>query len=386
MPSPIPPERPSPWHAVHGGSAPREAVAPSKPAVPTTGSIPVVPSPIEDEEADVVAPVEEPPVEEIMPSSRGTLWSTVPPEPQPGPESAAQSPFASLGDTAVRNASLAASGAPTPIAGVHKPTAAQVAATAPQATGPTWMLSDGMGAGHGVAPQLESELRSKVPELDDGGPAYTPAFGVPVAETATDPTAGGDGTDGDAPRIREREPWWRSTVFLVVIGLLVLGGIGYGLYVLLSPEPETVQLTEEVLVAEKEVPTLDPIEIADPTAFQAALPTVVGTFVLTDAQSPDVADAGLEARAAEVSDLTYGDGEVELQVRAIQHYDDEAAVAQFEALTADSTDREPVDAGGSQVGERASIDGGIVWRNGTAVFVLTGPADELEDFYAAYPL
>ncbi|GIG55014.1 hypothetical protein [Demequina activiva] len=417
MANPTPSERPQPWHAVSGGTPARESVAPSKPAMPSTGQIPVVPQPIEAEDADVVAPVASPPDEEIMPSARGTVWSADPPpaaaEPAAG---SASDPVRDLGDAAVRNASLSASGAHTPLGGVPQvPSSAASAPSSPGAAAPTtaWFMGDPReNAPEGAAewsagtvdrPEPESEPAAvpppNIPELEDDEPAYTPRFGVPLAAHAgpgdsvedTEPDGAGSG-GGDEPPAQphERTPWWRSVPFLVVVGLLVMGGIGYGLFLLLAPEAETVELTPEVIVEAPAEPALDPIEIEEPTDFQAALPSVVGPYALTAIDSPAPQAAGLEVRAAEVDDLTYSDGEVELSLRAIQHYDAEAATAQFEALAVDATARESVMAGDTPVGERASVSGedgdSILWRNGSAVFVLTGPADALEDFYALYPL
>ena len=339
-----PPERPGPWHSVHGSTGGREPVAPSKPVLPTTGSIPVVPEPIDDEDADVVAPVASPPDEEIMPTSSGAAWSSAPPaEPTPA---GASDPARELGDTALRNASLSAT--------------------------------------------------------DD--PGYTPPFGVAVGDRAatdappgteptTEPAPGSDGADGgdEPPSARaDGAPWYLSVPVLVVAGLLVMGGLVAALLVLLTPEREVVSLTPEILVDAPAAPALDPIAIGDPTDFQAALPATVGAYSMTGIETPAVRAADLEVRAAEVDDLLYGDGESELTLRAIQHFDAEDATAQFEAIAADGVDRADVMAGDAPVGQRATLpaESGetLVWRNGTAVFVLTGPADALEDFFARFPL
>ncbi len=45
---------------------------------------------------------------------------------------------------------------------------------------------------------------------------------------------------------------------------------------------------------------------------------------------------------------------------------------------------------GQPVGERAIVTSGadkaVVWSNGTSVFILEGPADEVEQFYAYFGL
>ena len=407
MANPTSSERPAPWNAVSAGSPARESVAPSKPAMPSTGQVPVVPQPIEVEDADVVAPVASPPDEEIMPSARGAVWSAVTPaEPstaQPGPMTA-NDPVRDLGDAAVRNASLSASGAPTPLGGVPQvPAGSASTPSRPAEAAPAapWFMGGAAETSAETAGGREPERKPApaapaMAELSNDEPAYTPRFGVPVVdgdaaseETATD----GDGADDGAPPPsdpRERSPWWRSVPFLVIAGLLVMSGVGYGLYLLFAPEPQTVELTPQVIVEAPAQSTLDPVAIEDPTAFQAALPGVVGTYALTAFDSPAPRQAGLDVRAAEVDDLTYSDGTVELTVRAIQHFDPEDATAQFEAMATGATERESVMAGDTPVGERASVSGedgeSIIWRNDSAVFVLRGPADALEDFYALFPL
>ena len=399
MANPTPPERPSPWQPVHGGPAAREPVAPSKPSLPTTGSIPVAPQPIEDADAEVVAPVTPPDAEEIMPSSRGALWSAVPPRPEAqAPSAASFDPVRSLGDAAVMRASLGASGAPTPVAGVPRPDTGAVSASAPFSPTPWTPTTLPPRAGEGDAAHSDPAPSMDIPDLDDDQPAYTPPFGIATHAVASQadggpteigPADGGAGEDA-IPQDAPREPWFRSTPALIAGGLVLMAGIGYGAFLLFAPTAGTVELADEVLVAEPSGAALEPIAIEDPTDLQAAMPGVVDTWALTEAQTVAPAEAGLTARAAEVDVLTYADGTATLTLRAIQHYDTEAAVAQFEALAADGTDRAPVTAGGTEVGERATVPADdattIVWRNGTAVMELTGPADAVEGFYAAFPL
>ena len=416
MANPTPPERPTPWQPVNGGTPARESVAPSKPALPSTGPIPVVPTPIEDDDAEVVAPVASPPHEEIMPTARGALWSAVPPAGPPAEPTAgsASDPVRDLGDAAVRNASLSASGAPTPLGGVPQVPSSAASAPSPltdAAPASAWFAGDprtaaqqgdvAWSANSVDGPEPEGEPRAdtplEIPELDDDEPAYTPRFGVPLTvpppphDAEQGAASDGEGSGEDAPpREREHAPWWRSVPFLVIVGLLVMGGIGYAVYALVAPQAAPVQLTPEVIVEAPAEPTVEPITLEDPTDFQAAMPVVVGTYALTALESPDPRAAGLEVRAAEVDDLTYSDGQTEVGLRAIQHFDAEAATAQFESIAAGGTERENVMAGDTPVGERATVttDAGeaLAWRNGSAVFILTGPADALEEFYTLFPL
>ncbi|MDN4480666.1 hypothetical protein [Demequina muriae] len=362
----------NPWLPVHDDGAGRGAVAPSKPAMPATRLATPRPEPIDVGDADVIAPVALPPQHEILPSS-----PSAPTAPSVGRASGAaqvQDPFSALGDSAVRSASLSASGAPTPLGGVPMVTP----------------LSRESGAAEGPSrDDTPAAQRPPSPVVSDDAPAYMPRVSAGSADEPEDQTkAAGDGSDGDHPA-SAATPWWRSVPVLVIAGLLVMGGVGYVLYLALWPQ-EQVELTPAVIVAPPEVAALDPIALEDPTDFQSAMPGLVGLYAMTELEAPPVATLDLRARAAEVARLTYSDQQTTLTVQAIQHFDEEDAVAQFEALAADGTAREPVTAGGAQVGERATVpaDGGqaVVWRNGTVVFEVTGPADAVEGFFAIFPL
>lgn len=365
----------SPWLPVHDDGARREAVAPSKPAMPAAPVSSPRPEPIDSGEADIIAPVALPPQHEILPEAPSA--PTAPsasrePSEAPAPEPA-RDPFSALGDSAVRSASLSASGAPTPLGGV------------PVVAAPVHDSSPTEGPLHEDVPGLE---RPPSPFMSDDEPAYAPRVGAgDDPANHTDADGEGDGTAGDPPA-SARAPWWRSVPALVVLGLLVMGGVAYGLYMALWPQDE-VELTPAVIVAPPEVPALDPVTIEDPTDFQAALPTIVGTYAMTAFDDPAPAAIGLDVRAAEAALLTYDNGETPLTLLTVQHFDEEAAVAQFEALAADGTDREPVEAGGATAGDRATVPGEagdtLVWRNHTVVFELTGPAEATEAFFSIFP-
>ncbi|MFW7414813.1 hypothetical protein [Demequina sp. SO4-18] len=408
-----PDENRNPWIPVNDGVAPREAVAPSKPSMPSAPRSAPRPEPIETDDtgdADVVAPVSPPPPDEIFPTSPSAPTAPSTRGDEAAAPGASRDPYSALSDAAVRNASLSASGAPTPMSGTRRVNASEATAgertrvfnPGPAAPGGAWIAGDPRAdappsarewaraaadrGDHGASPAPEpSDEPVAVPE--DDSPPYTPrvaAWDDPTAETD-------DAGDGDAPvpPASARTPWWRSVPVLVIVGLLVMGGIGYAVYLSLSSE-EPVELTAPVIVVSPAPAALDPIAIEDPTDFQAAMPGVVGAYALTDLDAPAPASLDLAARAAEVSVLTYSDGDTSLTLRAIQHFDDEAAVAQFETFAADGSDRQPVEAGGTAVGESATVpsaDGQtIVWRNRTAVFELTGPPDAVETFFAIFPL
>ncbi|WP_061961196.1 hypothetical protein [Demequina flava] len=404
-------------------NAEREPVAPSKPSLPTTGSIPRVPVPIDGEDGEVIAPVEQPSTDEVMPAPGANPWQ---PADGDAPATSADA-IRELGDSAVRSASLSASGAPTPLGGVpqvtsfepeNKPgavrpgwvagdprnnapeSASQWSATTPHEGSPETPVSPASPAS---APSTDSaptpdqpddatEVMSPVPTFGDEGPAYEPQ--VPAASADAPSAQSADGSDGALPPQDEASgdkkptPWYAGAPFLVVVGLLVLGGIGFAVYQAFFTA-EDVTLTPEVLIEAPAEAAGDPITLEDPTDFLAAMPGTVGAYVMTDATPVDPEEAGLSVTPAEVNDVTYSDGTSEFAVRSIQHFNEEDATDQYAALSEGGSDPQPVSVGGAEVGERVTLEGdptSYMWRNGTAVFELTGPADQIESFYGQFPL
>ncbi|WP_084077447.1 hypothetical protein [Demequina sp. NBRC 110057] len=373
----------------------REPVAPSKPAFPTTGATPAVPQDVPGEDGDIIAPVAQPDHEEILPTR------VTPPE----PDAASATPSAPLGDPvhelgaqAVRDASLAASGA-TPI--VTRRSQRTATSESESEARPAWTPGDPRGN----APESAATPDSSVPSASTppaeqwatDAPVYRPVVAAGAAGAATasstpaEPAAAGDGSEIPplAPQDdKQPTPWYRGVVFLTAMGVVVLAAIAYGVYLLLdSPEEVTIAAPEVVEVQAE--PTIDPVALEDPSDFLAAMPTTVGAFAMTEAAAVEPDEAGLDTRVAEVDDLVYRDGDTTLTLRAIQHYDETDATEQYDALAADGTDSQPVTVAGTEVGTRATLEGDptqYVWRNGTAVFVLAGPADALEDFWIQFPM
>ncbi|WP_062077104.1 hypothetical protein [Demequina globuliformis] len=426
----------TPWLPINGE---REPVAPSKPSVPSTGSVPVVPQSIEGDDGEIIPPVAQPDQDEIMPGPGSNPW-------RPGDQTASPTEpdaIRELGDSAVRSASLSASGAPTPLGGVPLVTSVQPGKDA-DGVRPAWAAGDpGTNAPDAASPwsaRTPTEGSPETPESpvspgsgpstdsaatpDEGADAWVataagaavaaerspdtqedeePTQAMPVHDFGDDQPAyepeviaasapSQDGSGTEPPKgIAERDggtPWYAGAPFLIAVGLLVLGGIGFAAYQLFFA-PEDVELTPEVLVEAPPEATLDPITLDEPTDFLAAMPGTVGTFAMTAASPVEADDAGLTARAAEVNDVTYSDGTTDMTVRAIQHYNEDDATEQYTALAEGGTDPQPVMVGDTEAGERVTLEGDpttYVWRNGTAVFELTGPADQIEAFYAQFPL
>ena len=304
-----------PWLPVHDDGRQREPIAPSKPAVPAvparhSSMFSPEPVEVEDSDSDIIAPVDAPPPEEIMPTNSRVTWDAVPvfTPPTPTAGAAAADPIRSLGDAAVTRASLSASGAPTPLGGVAPsapsthPSAPEPAATPPSgaataapapAPAPGFMATT-PPAGAGTPP------RSPLQDLEDDTPPFTPLFGTPTVDRA-----GAGVIGGDEPPVAEKQrtPWWRSWPALVIIGLLVMGAVAYAI-VMALPADEAVELTPEVIVATPDEPTHEPISIENPTPFQEALPPLVGLYALrpriSRSRQPRTAGTSCRGRPAHI--------------------------------------------------------------------------------------
>ena len=214
------------------------------------------------------------------------------------------------------------------------------------------------------------------------------------SSTGTDRDAQ-DGASGSAdehdvaaasPRRGKRWIWW------LILGIVIAAAAGILVYrMFLLPEPITLPVP--TITASPAAPVSEPITIEDPSDFVAALPDTVRTDVLVAHESIDpVTEPSLPARVAEHHTLGYGsgpdDGRPDFVVDAYQHYNVDDAQVAYESYAEGATDVEPVLVDDEQVGERALFakpaTSTLVWRNVTAVFVLTGPADEVLDFYEHY--
>jgi hypothetical protein len=201
------------------------------------------------------------------------------------------------------------------------------------------------------------------------------------------------------PGARKASPAvYRRRRLVVVVGLLVivLGAVLVGGFVWpgfwraeSTPQPvPTVTVTAPV-----PTPTVKAVDRSgDETAFQKALPSTVLQFALGSlTEVEEIKEQGaLEAWKAEYSDG--GSGEVALRAGQWATSDEAAEAAAAWTKAAGEAEREgDVKVGKKVVGQYAIVPakGGravVVWQNGTAVMEATGPADTMEDFYAAFPL
>ncbi|WNM27123.1 hypothetical protein RN607_13105 [Demequina capsici] len=413
-----------PEEASAGGA--RGETAPSRPSVPAParGSVPV---PIEGDEGEIVEAVTPPDSDEIMPTTDGV--PVVPPQerrlsPYDGPGTAdAVDDVRLLGATAIANASLSASGAPTPMGGVPAAPAAlahgssgsvpsrasrfseEAAAPftprfeprtvfAPVGAAPVGAEDDAaLPMSAAIAEMLDEEGRDMdedARELDgpeDGAAVTTETDVLPVAEADDD--GSGLAPDDGAPaqdRPRASKAW---AIVLVLIGAAVWTGVGFAVAAMLSPG--TVVVPPETHVTGPAGSIVEPTTLTDPSDFLAAMPLTVGAMALTGVTTVDPLDPSVPERAAEVYDLQYTDGTDVVTLRAIQHYTEDEALAAYTALAAGASDVEPVtDSMGAEVGERAVLSGTdattIVWRHGTAVFVASGVDEKVQAFFTRFGL
>lgn len=277
-----------------------------------------------------------------------------------------------------------------------EPLASEPTSSAPSEPSPAPEVEAAPAASYDdVAPSApEHEPESHAPGDHEPGAtdvAATLPFAAPVDEDAeTHASPRGDEPPGDeegstvtSPTPRKRNLLW----LWIVLGAVVVAGIGVAVYfAFLRPDAEI--LPTPTVTAEAPEPTAAPVAYVEPSAFLAQLPTTVGTDVLlTYAATDTLGDDSLPARAAEHYTLEYGpgSGDVTATVEAYQHYTVDEAQAAYDAYADGAIDVEDVSVDGTVVGERAYItrgsDGTVVWRNNTAVFVLTGAADDVLTFY-----
>ena len=240
------------------------------------------------------------------------------------------------------------------------------------------------------APTASAQAVGDVPPGTAAG-AHVAAYAHPVepeknADTPDDAnaTTGEHSVTAAGARRRGRWIWW------LVLGLVIASAAGALAYrILWLPEP--IALPVPTVTATAPGPTGEPVSIADSTDFLGALPDTVETNVLVAYESVDpVTEPTLPVRTAEHYTLRYGAGAGEpgFVVEAYQHYRVDDARQAYDSYAQGATDVEPVLVDGVQVGERALVKQGatgtVVWRNMTAVFVLTGPAESVLDFYEHY--
>ncbi|MFD2026731.1 hypothetical protein [Promicromonospora aerolata] len=181
-------------------------------------------------------------------------------------------------------------------------------------------------------------------------------------------------------------------LLVIVLAVVLVGGFVWPGFWRAEAAPQPVPTV--TVTAAPPTPTVKAMDRnGDETAFQKALPSTVLQFALGSfAEAKKVKE---ELGALEVWDAEYSDGgsgEVALRAGQWATSDEAADAAAAWTTAAGEPDREgDVKVGKKVVGQYAVVPAKngsavVVWQNGTAVLQATGPADAMEDFYAAFPL
>lgn len=193
-----------------------------------------------------------------------------------------------------------------------------------------------------------------------------------------------------------------------LVALVLLVGLLVGFVLLLAfvwpgfaSGGEEKEPAEVTVTAPPATPTIEPVERSATTELAKALPASVLQFALREeAPTDDYGDAGvIEAHALTYADAE-GDDAILVTVLAGQWGTDDEAKEAYDDLVAAAVDAggEPasegdVEVGGEVVGTYvvtpvAETEGTstVTWRNGTVVLQATGPVDEIEKFFTAFPL
>lgn len=180
-------------------------------------------------------------------------------------------------------------------------------------------------------------------------------------------------------------------LLVIVLTLVLVAGFAWPGFWRAEATPQPVPTV--TVTAPVPTPSVKAMERGgDETAFQKALPSAVLQYALgslAEAKEPK-GDGALEAWNAEYVDG--GSGEVALLAGQWATPGEAADAAEAWTEAAGEAEHQgDVKVGKKVVGQYAimPVQGGtavIIWQNGSAVMRATGPADVIEDFYAAFPL
>lgn len=207
---------------------------------------------------------------------------------------------------------------------------------------------------------------------------------------------------GSRPQVSARVYRRRRAVVLFALALLILVPIALFVWPGFATSDDAdsqVAQPRESPVTQEPVPTtpsIDPMERADDlTELQKAIPTEVLRFALVDERNETDFDA---TGPQEMWSATFADGTgadaVTIDVVIGQWDEASKALEGFDALDATAgeskpetgavlVDDEPV---GTWTLRTDGVDRGtVVWRNDTVAVKATGPRDDIEGFYAAFP-
>jgi hypothetical protein len=235
---------------------------------------------------------------------------------------------------------------------------------------------------------------------------------------ATDPGGAREDDAADAGPARGRRRW--VLVGAVVAAVLVLAGGGTAWF--LTRDSGGAAAAPPDVVLPSPTSSVEPVARPATTAFAGALPTTLLQYALASSADDE---ALLAQNAVEAYAETYTDGaDGTVSVQAGQWETPEQAAAVLAAVTGAPATAEPAAGAGTEGTADAATDGdsadeaaggptvllqdevlvdgapvgtvtvvdqgdgtGVaMWSNGTTVFVLRGPASDIRNLYAAYPL
>jgi len=227
----------------------------------------------------------------------------------------------------------------------------------------------------------------------------------------------GSASGGDEPPSESKpRPRWLLPAAIGVAVVVVIGVVAGIIASRSSGSDDAPPPVASTILLPSPTPSVDPVARTATTAFAAALPTSVLQYALATSEPyPDWQAAG----AIEAYTETYTDGEsgtVSVQVGQWESAEEAGAfaatlVAALPQATADTATDAPtasasasaaadapdlpqsgdVTAGGQKAGTYTIVDAGdgtgiAVWTNGTVVFRVVAPVDEIVDVYSAFPL
>ncbi|WP_169164495.1 hypothetical protein [Cellulomonas taurus] len=246
------------------------------------------------------------------------------------------------------------------------------------------------------APVPVPDAHSQVPAEAHAAPTHAAPGWDPSAQspptTATPAVAGFGAHSSEEPVTSNRRSRRGLWITLIVVGVVVLAGAGVAAWFLLNRDEPAAQ-QQEVVQAPVPTSALTPVDRAATSAFAANLPGTVLQYALTGSQQDTewstvgALESYLDSYADEAGD--------QMTVHSGQWASADQARAQQEsmagALTGEVLSSGPVTVDGQDTGAVTVVDlgdgnGAALWSNGTGVFVLTAPVDDVTNAYAAYPV
>ncbi len=239
-----------------------------------------------------------------------------------------------------------------------------------------------------------------------GAQQPTAPLGAPAASAATT-TA--DGTPPAGPEGGSGRPRWLVPAIIGAV-VVVVAGIVIGILVTRGGDEPTPGAAASTVLLPSPTPTIEPVARTATTSFAAALPVSVLQYALASSATDE---EWLAAGAVEAYTEAYSDGAGgEVTVRAGQWETPEEAVAYAATLvaalpaapaadagatatatagTSDLPQTGEVLVGGAPAGTFTIVDAGdgtgvAVWTNGSSVFRVVAPVEDVADVYAAFPL